>query len=317
MKKPLIFLLTLISGLTFASSPDFSYELIKTKETPGFFMVKIFASPQAKAIRKREVYVKNYHPEEEKIYRELFPFLQQQRHARIVKTDEFRPEKVNPQKNVVIALGEPLRDYLNFRYQPGEDIFEQFQNFAEKNLSPVLLKNIKIDFGGNIFAVQTKQAEVRANSPAIFVGKFRENLKTKINIQGETADGKLELNTFLDLDNPQYSEDRTAEYLPELWNELAHPSVKNPAKKSTTGINWFKVLRYFLTFLAILFVIAIIRYFTRSKEETDEFQYEEEVPIFHSQIPEEEYRRYEAELDNQQQNIDDLPFEVVWKQTIE
>ena len=321
MKKPLIFLLTLFYGLTFANS-NFDYELIRTKEAPGFFMVKLFAPINSKPILKKEIYIKNFAENEEKKYRELFPFIQQKRHGRIISADEFRPKKVNPQKHVVIVLGKPLNNYLNFKLSDGNNVFQEFQNFAGKYLSPVVLDNLQTEFGGNVFAVKTKQNKITTTSPAIFVGKFRKPLPTRMRITGNTLNSRFELETPLELDNPAYTEDKIAQFLPEIWNELAHPQdLKNPAKKSNffKKINWGRIFFYLILLLVVVLVIALIRYIFREKEAEDwEIPSAEEVPIFHSQNSKNKELENIEKIDSAKttEQTNDLPFEVVWKSEI-
>lgn len=313
MKKPLIFLLLLFSSITFAEK-DFSYEIIRTPESPGFFMAKIFASEDAKPLPMNEIFVKNYPKNEEKKYRELFPFLQQQRQARIVNSDEFNPQKIKKDE-VVIILGDSLDNFLNFKHKEG-DIFKEFQNFAKKNLSPILLDNLKITFGGNIFDVQTKQAQITADSPAIFVGKFKKPIKTRMEITGNRLESHFGLVSPLDLENKKYTQDKTAEYLPEIWNELAHPQNGNLAKKYfwLEKFNWLNIFPYILGIIGLMIILLIIKYLMKDDEEYNEFEYEEEVPIFQSRISEDEYQGHEKELERGHHEETDLPFEVIWKQ---
>jgi hypothetical protein len=301
------------------AAANFDYELSRTKDVPGFFMVKIFASNKFRPIRTKEIFVKNFVENEAKIYRELFPFLQQQRQAKIVDISDFSPKKINSEKETVIILGNEIDGYLNFKYEEG-DIFNQFQNFAEKNLSPVLLNNLKVNFGGNIFDVQTKQDKITFNSPAIFIGKFKDDIRTRMEISAKRNNQKIELITPLDLSDAKYIENSTTQYLPELWDQLANPVSKNPAKKDKNQIiksgylSFIKFIPYLFTLFVLFILFFIIRYFINKKQEEEDFEYQEEIPIFHSEIPEEEYRKHETNLDENFQS--DPPFEVVWKNEI-
>lgn len=313
MKKIPFLFLSLIFSVAFASN-SFDYELIRTKEVPGFFMTKIFATNLAQPLKSREIFVKNFPASEEKFYRELFPFLQQERQAKIINFDEFQPEKVG-KNDIVVSLGSPLENSLNFKYDSG-DIFSQFQNFAGKELSPVILDDLKIQFGGNVFDVQAKQKKITANSPAIFVGKFSNDIKTRMKISGKTLDSNFELVSPLDLAEKKHTESDEARYLPELWNQLANPKAENPAKKINwwDNLSWLSFLPYVLGIIALLILILFIRYLFRNRdtEYCDEFNCEEEIPIFQFEIPEEEYKKYEEKIGNTYN--DDLPFEVIWKE---
>jgi hypothetical protein len=280
-------------------------------------MTKIFAGNSVQQIDKKELYIKNYAKNKEKEYRELFPFLQQERQARLIEGKEFRPEKVNPQKHIVVVLGDPLEEdkYLNFQIKEKTDVFEQFQNFAKKELVPALLDNLEIEFGGNIFDVRTKQNRVTKNSPAIFIGKFTEEIPTRMKITGNTLKSKFEMESALDLSNKEFTKNELSEYLPELWNNLGNKKIQNPAKKISFGekINLGKILFYILILGIILLLITLIRYVFRDKEDEYSFPHEEEVPIFHSEISEKEYQEYEKKIDETDHGI---PFEVIWKQDI-
>jgi len=91
--------------------------------------------------------------------------------------------------------------------------------------------------------------------------------------------------------------------------------VENPAKKN----NWFdnfeflKFIPYVLGIIGLFILFLFVKYLSRSSEEFDDFNFEEEVPIFHSKISEDEYKSYES-LNKKHFKETDEPFEVVWKQ---
>ena len=77
--------------------------------------------------------------------------------------------------------------------------------------------------------------------------------------------------------------------------------------------NFFKLLPYLLGIIGIILIIAFVKYLGRDDSEYYDFDFESEVPIFHSKISEEEYQKHESSNENNFQETDE-PFEVVWKQ---
>ena len=64
--------------------------------------------------------------------------------------------------------------------------------------------------------------------------------------------------------------------------------------------------------LGILILIWAMRYIAKERDSYEDFDYEEEVPIFQSRISEDEYKSYEDDIKNEKEELE-TPFEVVWK----
>ena len=80
MKKTLLFLLTLtlsFIGMTTANAQSLEFEITRTPEIPGFFMVRFFPGSEVAPIMLQDIFVKNYKDRDAEIYDELTPFLQE------------------------------------------------------------------------------------------------------------------------------------------------------------------------------------------------------------------------------------------------
>ena len=120
------------------------------------------------------------------------------------------------------------------------------------------MKDLKINFGGNIFDVHSKQHQITIESPAIFIGKFKQPIKTRMEISGKNITSGINLVSPLDLSNTKYIQNTTSKYLPELWNQLAYPKIeikKNIEKNIWRGVYDFTIIYSYLFGLILLFIV--------------------------------------------------------------
>ena len=82
MKKTILFFLSFVFGFSLiqiqnTKAQNFEFELIKTENAPGFFMIRIFPIGENKEISVTPVFVKNFSPEDAPLYEEIITFLQE------------------------------------------------------------------------------------------------------------------------------------------------------------------------------------------------------------------------------------------------
>ena len=93
---------------------------------------------------------------------------------------------------------------------------------------------------------------------------------------------------------------------------LPREKSENPAKKDNwfDNFNFLKIGFYLLIIISLALLFLFAKYLSLKENDFDDFDFEEEVPIFHSQT--EGKYNYES-LNKKHSKETDEPFEVVWK----
>jgi hypothetical protein len=239
-----------------ATGNSIEFELIRTTETPGFFAVTIFPEKDAQPIQENITFVKNFSKKESKIYKPVVNFLSE---LGANVTDDF-PEKNGTVQ--IITLGEPLPNSENFSVHDKNTALEQFEIFSLQNLKPVFFKNLRAEFGGNISAVEQSQKNIIGDQGVTFIGKFKEDMRTRMAIIADDEKDSLQFEAPLDLSNKDFSFSPIAKVLPQLWEQL-HEKKRLPNESSISFFSWI------LGGLGLL--IFVIIFVNHSRKKYNEF----------------------------------------------
>ncbi len=234
---------------------NIEFETIRTVETPGFFLVKIFPASQNEPLKIQNVFVKNFDKKEADVWQEILTILNDFE-GKIIDKTQFKNIKTNA-RNRIIFLGTPHEDYLNFAPQDASKIFEEFETFARENLGPVFFQNLSVEFGGNVSEVFPSKIDFLGESGAVFVGKFERPMKTRILIRTITSVGEIEAFAAIDLQNETLAKHPLAENLPKIWEKFWR--VANG--KIVTNLNgkWFSFFPWILGGIGIVLIILAFR----------------------------------------------------------
>ncbi len=292
MKKIWLFLLVSILTVSSAFAQSFEFETTRTAEVPGFFMVRIFPGVNNVPLPIQNIFVANYNKKDEAKYEELLPFLREFG-GKVVPADEVGKYTVS-KNNRLIFLGDEEDGFSNFKVQDANKVLEEFEAFATENLEPTLLQNVTATFGGNVSEVYPAQIESIGFSDVFFIGKFEKAMKTRMEIQGVSAEGEIKAIAPLLLHDEEFSHGALAKELPAIWEELWKQS--NDSKSSTFG--WIKSINVNDLFPLILLVVGLgILIMTVKKFAKRNERAAEKLDIDKNGIP-------------SHQNWKDVPFEV-------
>ncbi len=292
MKKVFLFLLLSLLSIPCAFAQSFEFETTRTLEVPGFFMVRIFPSVNNVPLPIRNVFVANYKDSEEGKYEELLPFLREFG-GKVIPADEVEKYRVS-KNNRLVFLGEPEDGFAHFKVKNKNKILEEFEVFAAENLEPTLLQNVTAKFGGNVKEVYPAQIESVGFSDVFFIGKFEKAMKTRMEIQGISAEGEIKAIAPLYLNDDQFANGPLAKELPAIWEEL----WKQSNGQEESRFDWRSFVS-FTDFFPILLLIAglIILFVTVRKIVKRNKKSQEKLSIDENGIP-------------SHQNWKDVPFEV-------
>ena len=291
MKKILFFLFVGLVSVTPAFAQDFEFEMTRTAEVPGFFMVRIFPGLNNAPLPIQNIFVVNYKKKNADIYKDLLPFLREFG-GKIIPGDEVDKYAQN-KNNRLIFLGEEREGFAHFQSENKENILDEFEAFAEENLNPTVLENVTAKFGGNIHEVFPAIIPSVGFDDVFFVGKFEKAMKTRMEIQGISAEGEIKAVAPLFLNDDTFTESPLAKEIPGIWEEMW-----KQANTEETSFDWFKSLNVNDLFPLILLVAGVIILFvTVKKFAKRNKQKSEELSIDDNGIP-------------SHQNWKDMPFEV-------
>lgn len=274
MKNWFKVLLLSIIGLQTVSAQSLELELLRTPEAPGFFTVRIFPDPSLQPIPLQNVFVKNYDQSRAEQYAELLPIIQELG-GKIIERDDLINHN-NAYNRITLLGGTRNPELLYFRTQEGADILETFDRFSRANLGPVYLKNIKAEFGGNISDVLPAQFNFMGESPAFFVGKFKKEMKTRLQLTATSSEGEITAITPLDLTH--YEPHEFGDQLPEIWEDLYKQSIQTEEEPPIPGDTpWLNIFPWVLGLLGLIFIFIAIQ--TRRKNTVHTSKHElEDVP---------------------------------------
>ncbi len=253
MKKILLslFLSLLITSTVKAQSFDF--EMTRTPETPGFFMVRIFPGSKNNPLPLQNIFVENYSKGTAKNYTELIPFINETG-GKIINKEELE-EYILSKYNRIITLGEPIDNYLTFKVKDQTQILEEFEEFTNFNLGPIFLQNLESKFGGNISEVFPKKIDNLGLEPVSFIGKFERPMKTRMEIKGISYEGQIQASAPLNLEDSTLAQGSLAQELPEIWEQLWEEENQAISKWNPGLIGIFPVILLILAIIVIFFAI--------------------------------------------------------------
>jgi len=186
MKK--IFLLGLLFPFSvFAQSFDFEFQ--RSNETPGYFSLRIFPTPDAVSFSPRNVFVRNYASQNASFYAPIEQFILDQNET-IIDLPQLL-EYSSDLQNRIVFLGKGNGGFLHFVLQQPENSLEDFLQFREKSLRPVYLRHIQFSFGGNVKEVSFPVAAELTDQPFVLLGQFAQPMKTRMEITAQSFDGDV------------------------------------------------------------------------------------------------------------------------------
>ncbi len=293
MKKGFLFLLISLLGISSAFAQDFEFEMTRTQEVPGFFMVRIFPGINNIPLPIQNIFIANYEDKETDTYKDLLPFLREFG-GKVVPADEVEKYSQNKNNRLIFIGGEEMKGFDYFRVQNPDKILEEFEAFATENLEPTLLQNVTAKFGGNVTEVFPTRIESIGFDDVFFVGKFEKAMKTRMEIQGVAAEGEIRAVAPLFLDDEELSRGPLAQELPAIWEEL----WKQSQDTEKSSLNWFSSFGVNDLFPVILLVLGIIILFVAIRKFVKRNKkLEEKLSIDENGIP-------------SHSNWKDVPFEV-------
>ena len=275
--------LLVIQNLCLAS--DYSFELYKTPQNPGFFMVKFYPNSNAKILNIETIFVENFsfknifsrNKNETQQY-EAIKNIIRELGLKIITKKQFlalnknKDLSNNSSQKRFIFLGKKYQNYDSFTInnKRQNSANEDFENFLNKKIKPVIMTDLSVSHGGNIHSVVIDETKFLTGSPVLIVGKFKTAQKTLLSIKGIINEGEITLQTPLELDKDiSITIDELTPILPEIWeyiykkqqtkiNKNNSPFISLAAKKGTSSwslsiLNSFPYIVIFLslTFLAI------------------------------------------------------------------
>jgi len=257
MQKVSTILLFMLLGLSSAHAQELEFEAIRTLETPGFFMVRVFPGENSIPLPLQDVYVANYKKAEEAPYKELFSVVREMG-GKVVPGDEI--EKYSASKhNRIIMLGDPKGDFLNFHILNPKKTLEEFEEFARKNLGPVLLENVVAKFGGNVSEVFPAKIEKVGFEPVFFVGKIERPMKTHMEISGVSSEGEIRAIAALHFEDDTTARGPLTKELPNIWEELWRSSQSGFSIPVWTSFLADNIFPGVLLLLGILIIVLALR----------------------------------------------------------
>lgn len=265
IKKIALLLVPFLFGLS--STNAFQYEMFRTAEEPGFFMVRVYPDNTLPAFDIENIYVKNFTQRQSRKYTEVLQTIEELG-APIITTEEL--SQINLAHKRVFILGDQISEFATLNLHDTNSPIESFETFLAKNISPVIIKNLKADFGGNTRDVFSDKTDFVGTDPVTFVGKFETSRKTRLKITADTKHGPVELTTPLDLDQAEINNDPIAELLPEIW-ESYKPVVEAPVKPKTFWQRWWmSFLPTLLIGIAFICFYVVLRWIWQTRKNEDD-----------------------------------------------
>lgn len=264
-----------LSGLVFALSvffttsaaEAFQYELIRTAEEPGFFMVRVYPDNTLPSFQIETIYVKNFPKRQRRKYTEVLQTIEELG-ASIMTAEEVGQLDLTNKR--VFVLGEPIGDFPALNLHDTNNPIESFEAFLSQHISPVIIRNLKADFGGNTREIFSDDTNFVTNDPVTFVGKFEKARKTRLKITADTKQGPVELTTPLDLENAAISNDPIAELLPQIW-ESYQPIIEPTVKIKTFWQRWWmSFLPTLLIGISLICFYFVFRWIWLARRNEDE-----------------------------------------------
>lgn len=296
-----ILTISLLGFVSFvAQTQAFQYELVRTAESPGFFMLRVYPDAMLPAFEVNTIYIKNYPKKHQKKYAEVLQTIEEL--GSVILTPEQLVELDTNAKRILV-LGDPLidTDYPNLNLHDTDSPIDSFETFIAKNLSPVIIKNLKAQFGGNTSQIFSDKTDFVSAEPVTFVGKFEKDQKTRLEITADTLYGPVKLVTPLELDQSTQQNDPVAELLPEIWESYKPVTKTTAPPKSFWQKWWMSFLPTLLIGLAFVCFYLVLRWIWSAHKKSDQA----ETNFLDSMPP--------CIIKSPDLPADGLPFEIVFK----
>lgn len=268
---------------TTAFAGEFEFEVVRTPEVPGFFMVQVFPTSDAAPLDTQTVFVENFEENNAERYRSLEPLLLESG-SLVVSRDQLTEFSLMPDIRLAI-LGNSIGEIPTLTLTDEDDAFEVFETFQTEHLQPVFLKNLSTEFGGNISDVFIDTSEFSGEYPAVVVGKFEKSMRTRMLVEGDSAVGALRLESPLPLNDETLSEHPLSAHLPGLWEKMSTPETDpdEPSDWRLMCLNWFPVV------LVVLGILILVGWFARARrkyrEDLEDDDFGDETPVNHTNTP--------------------------------
>ncbi len=297
LMKKLLFLLTFWLGFfSFGfiglSSANFEFETVRTEQAPGFFLVRIFPVDGTKPLPVQNIFVTNYASDESERYMDIVPLIQELG-GLIITKDELGAYMADPLSRIVF-LGEKEEGFLHFALDSSDKSVEQFEVFSEHFLSEIFLKDVQLDFGGNAVEILPSVLPDISKNSLLVVGKFREPMKTRMELRGVTADGEIRAVEPLYLQDKALSSPLASQSLPELWEELW--LAEQGKKTGKSFMNFFSLGNVFPVILFLLGVLCFWWFWYRLRQGSEIIEMSEAV--------------VKATEDSPKAPLEEVPFEI-------
>ena len=264
-KKIILLLLPFL--LMINTGAAFQYDVIRTTEEPGFFMVRIYPDSTLPAFNIESIYVKNYPYKHRGKYTEVIQTIEELG-SRIITPEELASLDMTNKR--VFILGDAISDFEALNLHGTNRPVESFETFMSKHISPVIIKNLQADFGGNTREIFSDETNFVTNEPVTFVGKFEKARKTRLQVTAETKYGPVELTTPLDLNQVESTNDPIAALLPEIWQ--SYQPIPEPTVQPKTFWQkwWMSFLPTFLIGISLICFYVVIRWVWLASQKEDE-----------------------------------------------
>ncbi|MCK5461097.1 hypothetical protein KAI58_03875 [Candidatus Gracilibacteria bacterium] len=267
MKKFLLgFVFSFFASTALAQNLEF--EMLRTKEAPGFFAIRIFPSPSLQPIAIQNIFVKSSNQKEADRFSPLFPIINEFG-GKIVKNANIEKFKYDSYR--IIFLGKPEKEGdLFFNPKHPETLLDEFETFTEENLGLIFLQNIQVNFGGNVSEVYPKKIAFLGKEPVFFVGKFEKEMKTRMEISALSQEGTISAITPIYLDKFKMHELSGA--LSSIWERLY---LETLPKEQEYSKKWIILFPWFLGVLGIFFIFTAFRNVFKKEKKEEEIIFDE------------------------------------------
>ncbi len=236
----------------------------RTPEAPGYFSLTIQPPLGEPEMDIQNVYVKNFDESDAERFRTLLPLITEFGGTLIEKEEE--PEYISKAYVRLIALGENYETQASLIFVPrgADTMLEDFDHFTASALRPVYLQNISLQYGGNIEEVYPEKIEFITDSPIRFVGRYKEAIKTRVEIVGTNDAGEMVATIPLDLNTSENI--NHIHQLPEEWEAFANNEIFVPESKEFSLV-WLELFPWVIAGIGCIIIAWI---FTRKEPQVEE-----------------------------------------------
>jgi len=260
------------TGFDTTAKTEIFLETLRTETAPGFFRATLIPSEDLRPLKMREVYIKNYSPEEAFLYEPLLVLIKENLNGQFASAEAVDLLLGNPH-NRITFLGEKdskkRPNVKHFQVQDPETKLEEFEAFHTKELPPVYGYNLNLQWDetnvSDVYPHPDNHPLYLTEDGLTFVGKFEESKPTFLSVLGATNNGVLEAQALLALDDSGFIDSFESFNLPQTWEEYSmdkKPNQPKPRPHGTKAPNddlvWLKAL---LLIGLVGFVIYVIKEF--------------------------------------------------------